>query len=114
MMISLSAPVQIAGETRAIFSRRLTSCEPRPYPALIHWKASIIFRERGRRRGGGRHIAELGQLAALIERHLVGEAVEDLGHPPGEALRLPDARQTGLRVAVEQIAPVRPVKGGEC
>src|SRR5258707_7024222 len=74
-MISVSARFGIAGDPRAVSSRRFTSCKPRPYPAPIHWKDSLIFRKRGRRRGRGRHIAELGQLAALIERHLVGEAV---------------------------------------
>src|SRR5258708_25244205 len=103
MMISLPAPVQIADEMPAISSRRFTSCEPRPYPALIHWKVSIIFRERERRRGRARHIAEPRQLAALIGQHLVGEARERLAHPPREALHLPLARQTGLRVAVQQI-----------
>src|SRR5215475_10887173 len=45
--------------------------------ALGHWQAGIILRQRSRGRGRARHVAELGDLAALVERHLVGEAVED-------------------------------------
>src|SRR5262249_42933212 len=65
--------------------------------ASFHRQARVVFSERSRRRGRACHIAELGELAALIERHFIGKAVEDLRHPPGEALRLPDPREAGAR-----------------
>src|SRR2546421_13007187 len=55
----------------------------------LHGQADIILGERLRGSFRARHIIELGELAALVEFIVLGKAVQQRRHPPGEALHLP-------------------------
>jgi len=66
---------------------------------------------------GSGDVVEFGELAAVVEGIVIGEAVEELGHPPGEALDFPDAAETGGGVLGEEIGGAggieRAESGGE-
>jgi len=49
----------------------------------------------------------------VVEGIVVGETVEELGHPPGEALYLPDAAQAGRGVLAEEIGDAVVIEGAE-
>src|SRR3990167_11164856 len=53
---------------------------------------------------GADEVVQLGLLHALAEGVGVGESVQHRGHPPGEALGLPDAPQADFRVLLQQVA----------
>src|SRR5262245_64180153 len=53
----------------------------------------IVLRKRARGSLRARHIVELGQLPLAIERVVGRIEVKQLGHPPGETLRLPHPAQ---------------------
>src|SRR5688500_17683398 len=62
--------------------------EPDSFP--FHWQTDVVLGKGG---GGGaraRHVIEFGELPAAVERARLVEAVQEGGHPPGKALRLPD------------------------
>src|ERR1700722_1085678 len=67
----------------------------------IPGQADVILCKAGH--GGARagYVVELGELAALIEDIVRVEAVEHGRHPPGEALRFPDAAKARFGVALK-------------
>src|SRR4051812_18283022 len=58
-------------------------------------------------------VLELGKLHLLPERPLFGEAVQELRHPPREALGLPHAREGAGGVAVELFRRILLVEGNK-
>jgi len=62
---------------------------------------------------GAGDVVEFGELAAVVEGIVIGEAVENLGHPPGEALDFPDAAEAGGGVLSEEIGGTGGVVGAE-
>ena len=63
-------------------------------------KADIVLGQRLSGGAGGDDVLELGKLPPSVERRVVVETVEHRSHPPGKALRFPDAAKTDLRVSV--------------
>jgi len=70
---------------------------------LYHRQTDVVFGER--LRGGARagDVVEVGELTPVVEGMVVGEAVEKLSHPPGEALNFPDAAKANRGISGEQI-----------
>ncbi len=64
---------------------------------LSEWQAHIVFGEHRPRGTGRREIVELGALHLRFEAGLRVQLVEERGHPPGETLGLPHARQARCR-----------------
>ena len=62
---------------------------------------------------GASDVVEVGELAAVVEGIVIGEAVEELRHPPGEALDFPHAAETRGGVLREEIRAARGVEGAE-
>src|SRR5215831_405106 len=87
--------VQTAGRTKDGSRQRAAH--------LYHRQADVVFGER--LRGGARagDVVEVGELTPVVEGMVVGEAVEKLSHPPGEALDFPDAAQANRGISGEQI-----------
>src|SRR5581483_7937955 len=56
-------------------------------------QADVVVGHRLRRGLRARDVVELGELHLPAERPRLGEAVQQPGHPPGEAFGLPDAAQ---------------------
>src|SRR5215217_5936751 len=99
--------------------RRLTLLEaarrlpPPGCGSRLHGQAHVVLRQ-GRRCGPRpRNVVQLGELQAVLERVVSGEAVQHGRHPPGEALCLPDAPETGLGIGLEQVGPARGVEVAE-
>src|SRR5262245_64474327 len=49
----------------------------------------------------------------MVERIVVRKTVEELGHPPGEALDFPDAAEAGGGVLGEKVGAAAGVEGAE-
>src|SRR3954463_15467802 len=82
------------------------TCIRPPPPRLdLARQPGIVLRQRTLSRFRAGHIVELGELALAIEGVVAGIKMKQLGHPPGEALRPPDATQAGRRIALKQVAP---------
>src|SRR4051812_19099909 len=75
---------------------------PPPASAQIERQADVILGEAERPRRAGADIVQLGELHLVLEGILSVEAVQQAGHPPGEALRLPDAPQRGGGIGIQQ------------
>src|SRR5690606_5973281 len=81
------------------------------YPSVR--QADVILGERGLRRAGAGEILQLGELHAPAELPLLREAVQELGHPPGEALGFPDTGEGTLGVLIDLQSAFVLVKGYE-
>ena len=73
-------------------------------------QAHVVLGQRG---GGGcrsREVFEFGQLHVTFERGVAVEAVQHRRHPPGEALRVPDAVEAGRGIGVQQVGVAAPAE----
>src|SRR5882724_1861347 len=100
----------IAVLTRPLFGGRSLPRRTRGSPLLQSFRrlrregqSDVVLGQRLGAGARGDDVVELGKLAAPIERRVVFEAMQERGHPPGEALCLPDPAQTGLRVGVQAL-----------
>src|SRR5262249_24322870 len=64
-----------------------------PPASQLDRKAGVVLGHRAHSGLGARHIVELGELALAVEGIVARIAMKQLGHPPGEALRLPHPPQ---------------------
>ena len=78
--------------------------------SLLHRQSDIILRERARGSFRTRHVIELGQLALAVERIVCRMEMQELRHPPGEALRLPHPPQARRRIAIEEFVATRAIE----
>ena len=65
-------------------------------------QADVIFGERRLRGARGREIVEFRALHLRLEARFRMQPVEQHGHPPGEALGLPYARERGIAIGAER------------
>jgi hypothetical protein len=69
----------------------------------VQRQADIVFGEGLGGGAGAGDVVEVGELAAVVERIVTGETVEELGHPPGETLNFPDAAEAGCGILREKV-----------
>ncbi len=62
-------------------------------PHALVRQADVVLRERRLRGGRTGDVCQLGELHPAAEVALFREAVQELGHPPREALGFPDAAE---------------------
>src|SRR5712691_7884408 len=89
------------------------TCIDPPTCSILDRQPHIVLGERahGCLRAG--HIVELGELALAVEAVVDGIEMEQLRHPPGETLRLPNPPQAGRRIALEEIAAAGTIERDE-
>src|SRR4029077_1626094 len=75
-----------------------------PIRSRLDRQSDVILGKRASRCRRAGDIIKLGELALAIECVVNGIEMKQLRHPPGEALRLPDAPQACRRIAIEELA----------
>src|SRR5207248_5109759 len=78
--------------------------------ASFERQADIVLGQAAHRRIGAGEIVELRELAPAVERRFIRVTMEHGGHPPGEALDLPDPAEAASRISLERVGGARPVE----
>ena len=69
--------------------------------SVLERQAGILFGDHGRGMLRSKKMIEFAELDPGLERVVVGKDVQEIGQPPGKALRRPDASQRHVRIAFE-------------